>query len=148
MRQTLPRRSLDQLPVGLPVDIADGDVLGHRHLITQIVLEDHSNFPTKFRRVIFAKIDPIQQNPALRRIIQSRDKLDQRRLPRPVFPHQRQPLTRPQREIQMPVVPPLRMLIPESDILEPEPFTDRPWKGLWPCYRYDPGFDLEELEQV
>jgi len=148
IREALPGSAFDQLAIFLLIDIADSDILRQRHLIAPIVLEDDPDLAAKGLRVIFPQVDPIQQDPAFRRIIKPGQQFDQGGLTGPVLSHQGQLLAGAKGKAQMTVCPAFGMQVAEPDILKSKPFPDRTGKRAGVRRPDDPGLDLEEFKEV
>ena len=50
---------------------SEADIFQNPHVVTHVVLKDHSDLFAKVFHLIVTKIDPIQQNRAVKRIVKA-----------------------------------------------------------------------------
>ena len=106
-------------------DLSETNVLAGGQLVAHEVLKDHSHLPAQLDRIEIAKVNSIEQDAPLGRVVQAQQQLDQRRLTRAVAPDQRDRFVRP--ELQRDVAEHrLGLLgVGEGDPLEHQSLADR-----------------------
>src|SRR6202049_1699705 len=97
---------------------------------------------------VFLEIDTVERDTPFRRVVQSREKLGDRRLSGAILSDEGDALARPQRESHVPNRPSLAVGIAETNILEHESRLNLRWH--WPGIRrrLDRRPHLEEHKQV
>src|SRR5215211_5705178 len=129
------------------IDAPHGDVLRGREVVAHEVLEDDADVLAQLREVVVAQVVAVEEDPPLVRVVEPREELDERRLPRPVLADEREDLARAQREAQVPHRPPLGPRVHEAHVFEREALAHGPREGTRALGRADLRLDLEEREE-
>ena len=145
-----PRRCIPHVRqvAGHAVDLADADVLVEAHVVAHEVLEDDADRLAQRREVVVADIHAVEQDAALRGVVEPCKQLRDRRLAGPVLAYERDALARHDAQVHVPDRPPLAAGILEADVLEHEPRANRRRDPRRTRPRADRGLHLEEDEQV
>src|SRR5262249_45614883 len=93
IRHALHRRFAPAKLVFETIDVARTDVLADDELIAAEVLEDDADATTQRIRVPFAQVQTVEEDAPLRRLVQSCEQLDERRLGGAVLADQCETLT-------------------------------------------------------
>ena len=80
---------------------AHGDVFAGSHLVAHEILKDHADLAIQIVEVVFAKIDPIEQDLSFGGIVESGDQFDDGGFAFAVLADQRDSLARLKREVQV-----------------------------------------------
>src|SRR2546425_11838683 len=88
------------------------------------VLEDHADAAAQAVQIVLAQVHAIEQDAPFVGVVQPRQQLHQRRLPRPILAHQCDALARLEQEPEMAHGPAVRPGVAEADALELEPTPD------------------------
>ena len=150
LRRSVPiRGAVDRLEIVTSgIDLADRNVLVEGEVVADEVLEYHADRLPERREIVFAEVDPVEQNAPLGRIVEACHQLGERRLARAVLTDQRNPLMRSALQVDVPDRPAIRPRIAKADVLEDEPGLDgsrhRPGAGRG----RDVGPDLEKEKEV
>ncbi len=80
---------------------AHRDILRRSKVVAHEVLKNDADIAAQYTQVVFAQIHAIEQDAAFVRIVETRQKFDERRLAGAVFAHQGQHLAGFEREAQM-----------------------------------------------
>src|SRR5204863_9363915 len=131
-----------------PFDLTDADVLVEAHVVAHEVLEDHSDGFSQGREVVVSEVDVVQQDPSLGRVVEAREELRDRRLPRAVLADERDALSRRDREAHVPDRPPVAARILKADVFEQEAAANWPGHAEGARLRTDRRLHLEEDEQI
>src|SRR5439155_20323447 len=100
--------------------LAEPDVLRGARLVGYVILEHPADQSTDRRGLEFAQVDPVKQDPAVGRVVQTRDQLDQGRLPRAVSPDDGDRLAGRDREADVGQGVLVTSRIAEGDVVEHE----------------------------
>src|SRR5260370_25093664 len=123
--ETAARGLTDSCVVVQRLDLAHADVFPEDEVVADEILEDDSDILAKTVEVIVAQVDAVEQDAALVGIVEPREQLHERSLPRPIFSDQCDAFVRLEREREMPHRPPLRAGIAETDVGKLEYLPDR-----------------------
>ena len=96
--------------------LADADVLGRGQVVAHVVLEDDADLVAQASSVVFAQVGAIEQDPALGRVVEPRQELDERRLAGAVLADQRDLLAGRERKAQIAHCPALGAGIAKADV--------------------------------
>ncbi len=146
--EAAPRRFADALAIVAGLDPADGDVLAGGQVVAHEVLEDDADVAAQRGEVVIAQVAAVEQDPALVRVVEPRQELDQRRLAGAVLADQRQHLAGPQLEGEVAHRPALGPRVAEADVFEDEALADRLREGQRIGRRGDLRREVEEREEV
>ena len=146
-------RADDRLAVGDLWHVAEPDVLRGRRLVVDVVLEHRADLRAQLVGIEVADVDAVDQDPALDRVVEAADELEQRRLAGAVAADDRQGLPRLDREARRRSAPgsrrPGRRSVTFSNVISP-----RSGSGTGRRARARTGIDgslghqLEEVVQV
>ena len=148
VRHAFLRGTLQQVEVVDFIDAANCDIFPGRHFITHEVLKDDSNFPMKIFQIVLAEVDPIQQDLALGRIIESGDQFYDGRFALSVLADQCEPLVRVQLKINLVQDPAGISRITERDVSEFDAPYDRPGRRQGILLRLDRRLHIEKCQQI
>ena len=86
--------------IGL-IDPAHGDIFARGHLEAHEVLKDDTDVAVEIFEVVLPKVDAVEQNLSFGRVVETRDQLDDGRLPLAVFADECDSFARGESEVEV-----------------------------------------------
>src|SRR5579875_216776 len=146
--KAFPSRGSNSHLVVAVLDVAQADVFGGRHFITNEVLKDHADFPPQILQVVLANINAIEKNLAGGCLVQPGQELHDGGFALAIFSDQSDPFRRANREVDVLQNQPRVARVSERYVTELQSSLDGARHGQCVRLGNDPGFHLEELEQI